>query len=369
MKIPFVDLNAQYITLKQEINAAIDRVVHNGSFIGGNEVLDFENSFGKWLGIQHVIGCANGTDSLEILLKSYNIGKGDEVIVPAISWISTSEAVSNVGATPVFVDIHPNFFTIDVDQIEYKISSKTKAIIPVHLYGQACNMEEIMRIAYSNQLIVIEDCAQAHGALWKDKLVGTIGHAASFSFYPGKNLGAYGDAGAMVTNDNRIAEMARMIANHGQKGKHNHIIEGRNSRLDGIQAAILNVKLNYLKDWNDKRRSIALEYNKRLNPDFVEIPVTNLLCSHVYHLYVIKTSRRSELQIFLKENNIQTAIHYPKALPFLACYEGLNYTDRDFPVASIIQNQILSLPIYAEMNIEQINFICSEINTFFDAKN
>jgi len=362
--IPFVDLRAQYLSIKEEIDMAIKRVIDNSSFIGGEEVLCFENEYADWMGMKHVVGCANGTDSIEILLKAMDIGPGDEVIVPAISWISTSEAVSAVGAKPVFVDINPFYFTIDIQKLEAAISNKTKAIIPVHLYGQACDMNGIMKIAEKFNLNVIEDCAQAHGAMWNGKKVGTFGDAASFSFYPGKNLGAYGDAGAMVTNNELIADTARMIANHGQKGKHNHIVEGRNSRLDAIQAAILRTKLIHLNDWNKKRRKIAYLYNELLEDCQVKIPQEAAGSFHVYHLYVVESDNRGMLVERLTKNHIQTAIHYPVALPFLNCYRNnLNESD-SYTVAGAKQSKILSLPIYPELLEQQIIKICGIIKQY-----
>ena len=258
-------MKIQYESIKSEIDKSIKEVLVNTSFIGGEIVTEFETNFKKYIGVNYCISCANGTDSIEILLKALDIGKGDEVIVPAISWISTSEAVSSVGGKPVFVDIDPDYYTIDLNKIEKVITNKTKAIIPVHLYGQPVDMIKLMAIAKKHNLKVIEDCAQAHGAEFKSKKIGSFGDCASFSFYPGKNLGAYGDAGAMVTNDSKVAEKARMIANHGQKEKHKHIIEGRNSRMDSIHAAVLNVKLKYLDSWTSRRIEIALKYNSLLS--------------------------------------------------------------------------------------------------------
>jgi dTDP-4-amino-4,6-dideoxygalactose transaminase len=367
IKVPFVDLYAQYLTIQSEIDSAIDRVIKNTSFIGGNEVKSFEDEYAKYFNIKHCIACANGTDSLEILLKAMGVGEGDEVIVPAISWISTSESVSSVGATPVFVDINSDYFTINTNLIEEKITSKTKAIIPVHLYGHPCDMDSIMQIAAKYQLKVIEDCAQSHLAEWNNQLIGTIGHAASFSFYPGKNLGAYGDAGAMITNDDAIAKVARQIANHGQEGKHNHIIEGRNSRLDGLQAAILKAKLPHLKNWTKQRIDIAAKYQSKLNGlNDITIPIVHEKAKHVFHLFVIKTNRREALIKFLEQNNIDTAIHYPTALPFLKCYYNRNFQPNDFPVASVVQSQILSLPMFAEMNPEQTNKVIDTIQKFVE---
>ena len=362
--ISFLDLNRQYKSIQAGIDNAISIVIQDSAYIGGQNVSTFERGFADFLGIKHCIGCANGTDSIEILLKSFGISKGDEVIVPAISWISTSEAVSSVGAIPVFVDIDIDFYTIDLNQIESKITSKTKAIIPVHLYGQPVDMIKLMEIAKKHSLIVIEDCAQAHGTELNGKLIGTFGDAASFSFYPGKNLGAYGDAGGMVTDNDEIAKKARRIANHGQEGKHNHIEEGRNSRLDGLQAAILNVKLPHLTNWINGRNAVADNYNKGIDNSKIILPQVLENGKHSYHLYVVRTEKRDELQAYLKEKEIDTAIHYPKALPFLKCYAERGFDENDFPVASKIQHEILSIPMYPELLENEIQYIIQAINNF-----
>jgi dTDP-4-amino-4,6-dideoxygalactose transaminase len=360
--IPFVDLKTQYESIKKEIDAAMARVIKNTSFIGGTEVLNFENIFAQWLGVNHFVGCANGTDALEILLKAMGISLGDEVIVPAISWISTSEAVSNVGGTPIFVDVHQDYYTINENLIEAVITPRTKVIIPVHLYGQACNMSAIMEIAAKHNLKVLEDCAQAHGAKWNAVNVGTIGHCAAFSFFPGKNLGAYGDAGGMATNDERIAKIARMIAHHGQIEKHNHQMEGRNSRLDPLQAAILNVKLKYLDSWTLARNMVANWYNLHLMETDIICPKVQIDATHVYHLYVIRTKRRKVLQEALDKAGISHAIHYPTPLPFLPCYQNRGYSEKDFPMAAKISGEILSLPVYPELTKELVNQISTVIN-------
>lgn len=361
MKIPFVDLYAQYLSIKDDIDAAINDTILHTSFIGGKVVTEFEKAFADYLGIGNVIACANGTDSLEIILKAWGIGKGDEVIVPAHSWISTSEAVGNVGATPVFVDVEEDYFTIDPTKIEAVINANTKAIIPVHLFGHPSDMPAILRIAERYQLKVLEDCAQAHGASIHGKLIGTWGHAASFSFYPGKNLGAYGDAGCMATQDSTLAEQLRMIANHGQKGKHNHLIEGRNSRLDGLQAAILKAKLPYLQKWTNARINNAAIYTELLHGAGVSLPKVKEGYVHVFHLYVIKSAERDLLMNHLKNSEIETAIHYPTALPLLKCYEQRNYNEQDFPNAFQNQSKILSLPLFPELTREQIQYVCDNI--------
>ncbi len=359
--IPFADLTLLHTSIQDKIDAALTQIIQTSNFIGGEIVTQFEKEFTKYIGIEHCIGCANGTDSIEILLQTLEIGKGDEVLVPAISWIATSEAVSSVGATPVFVDVDPNYYTIDVLKIEDAITSKTKAIIPVHLYGQAADMDAILSIATKHALYVIEDCAQAHGAKYKGKKVGTFGICASFSFFPGKNLGAFGDAGCMVTNNDTIAEKARMIANHGQKGKHNHIIEGRNSRLDTLHAAILSVKLPYLDTWNAQRIEAAAKYSKILTNSPIQIPHILPNTTHVFHLYVIQTQQRTALQNALTQQQIQTAIHYPTALPFLPCYSEKNYSEKDFPIAFAMQQKILSLPIFPGISDAQIEEVCKTI--------
>ncbi len=364
MKVPFVDLYAQYQTIKNEIDAAISKTIQNSSYIGGTAVQKFEEAFAVYTGVKHVIACANGTDSLEIILKAWGIGPGDEVIVPAHSWISTSEAVGNVGAIPVFVDIEEDYFTIDVSLVEKAITSKTKAIIPVHLYGHPADMPAIMQLAGKYNLKVMEDCAQSHGAAINGKKTGSFGHAASYSFYPGKNLGAYGDAGCITTNNDELAEKVRMIANHGQKGKHNHLIEGRNSRLDGLQAAILLAKLPFLEQWTEARIKHAANYTALLKNAGLATPKIKDGYRHVFHLYVIKTKHREELMQFLKKNEVETAIHYPQALPFLPCYSNRSYQAEDFPAAFANQSLILSLPLFAELSPAQQEIVASLVHSF-----
>tara|TARA_B100001758_G_C18409692_1_gene614748 strand:+ start:2371 stop:3462 length:1092 start_codon:yes stop_codon:yes gene_type:complete len=362
--IPFLDLYRQFKTIDVSINNAIEQTIVNSSYIGGDSVKEFENSYSEFLGINHTIGCANGTDAIEILLQAMGVQPGDEVIVPAISWISTSEAVTSVGATPIFVDVDPVYYTIDVDKIQSVISSKTTAIIPVHLYGQPVNMVRIMEIAKQNNLKVLEDCAQAHGSTFNGQLIGTFGDASSFSFYPGKNLGAYGDAGCMCTDNDDIARKARRIANHGQEGKHNHIEEGRNSRLDGLQASILSVKLPYLLDWIKGRNKVASQYLSGINNSNVIVPKTIDNGRHAYHLFVIRHSKRDELKSYLSDSGVSSAIHYPKALPFLECYNNRNFNESDFPVAARLQNEILSIPMFPELLDSEIDTIVSLINKF-----
>jgi dTDP-4-amino-4,6-dideoxygalactose transaminase len=364
MKVPFVDLKAQYLSIKEDVDNAIQNVIEQSAFIGGIAIKQFEAAFASYVGLKHCIACGNGTDSIEILLKAMNIGAGDEVIVPANSWISTSEAVSAIGATPVFVDVD-EFYSINISLAEKKITAKTKAIIPVHLYGHPADMPAIMQLAEKYKLKVIEDCAQSHGAEINGKRTGTWGHAASFSFYPGKNLGAYGDAGAMLTNDDELAAVSRQIANHGQIKKHHHVREGRNSRMDTIQAAILLAKLPHIEQWTQQRVRHAALYSELLKDIDVITPLTKNKCSHVFHLYVIRTENREALQKYLDENGIETAVHYPTALPLLPCYSHYHYTAEDFPVAYYNQGRLLSLPMYAELKDEQIEYVVGLIKRFY----
>jgi dTDP-4-amino-4,6-dideoxygalactose transaminase len=361
MYVPFVDLKLQYQNIQSQIDKGIQSVINETAFISGKYATAFEEAFAQYLGVNHVIACANGTDSLEILLKAYQIGAGDEVIVPANSWISTSECVTTVGAKLVFVDSHPTLYTIDVTKIEEKITPRTKAIIPVHLYGCPADMDTIMQMANKHNLIVIEDCAQAHGASYRGKTIGTIGHASSFSFYPGKNLGAYGDAGGMATNDEAIATKARMIANHGRLGKHDHGVEGRNSRMDGIQAAILTAKLPYLEQWTQARMQHAQRYLSNLQHAGIQLPVIPDGIRHVFHLFVVQVPHREKVQQQLKEQGIDTGIHYPIALPLLKAYAYMEHQPNDFPVAAGQMDKLLSLPMYAELTQNQIDFVSEKL--------
>lgn len=359
MSIPFVDLKAQYESIKGDIDSAIASVIDQSSFIGGDIVKEFEIAFASYVGVNHCVGVANGTDAIEIALKAFGIGDGDEVIVPALTWISTAGAVNNVGAKPVFVDVLEAERTIDPTLIDEKITERTKAIIPVHLYGLSARMDEILEISSRNGLKVIEDCAQAHGALYKKQKVGTIGDVGTFSFYPGKNLGAYGDAGGLVTNDSQIAEKCRMLSNHGQLKKHHHKIIGRNSRLDSMQAAILKAKLPYLDEWIQRRKQVAEWYHAKLQS--VTKPVIPDEMNHVFHLYVIQSPRRDEIMAALKAASIGCAIHYPTPLPFLDCYSYQRYQKGDFPVAEKLCLEILSLPIFPELSEAQVEWVCAQI--------
>ena len=364
MNVPFVDLKAQYLALKSEIDPAIQSVINETAFIGGKYVEGFEKAYAEKYGMKHCISCANGTDAIYITLKALGIGFGDEVITVANSWISTSETISQAGARPVFVDID-DYFHIDPSQIEAKITKKTKAVIPVHLFGQPADIKAVRAICEKRNLYLIEDCAQSHFATVQGKKTGTFGIAGTFSFYPGKNLGAYGDAGAIVTDDDEFARNARLYANHGSLQKHIHEIEGINSRLDSIQAVVLQAKLKHIDDWNKARNSHALKYNDLLG-DLGQIKCPKLRpdAFHIFHLYVIRASRRDDLAAFLKTKGVFTGIHYPTALPFMPAYRYLRHRPADFPVAHQCQDEILSLPMYPELTDEQISYVADSIKEF-----
>jgi dTDP-4-amino-4,6-dideoxygalactose transaminase len=358
MKIPLVDLKSQYNAVRDEIDQAIHDVINDTAFIGGKYSKIFEDDFAQYCRVKFCVGVGNGTDALYIALRSLGVGPGDEVITAANTFIATSESITMTGARPVFVDCNPETYNIDPSLIPAFITPQTKAIVPVHLYGQPARMKEIIRIAHEHGIFVVEDAAQAHGAEIDGQRVGTFGDLACFSFYPGKNLGAYGDAGAIVTNDEKSAIKCRMIANHGRVQKYDHDFEGINSRLDGLQGAILSVKLKYLEDWTSKRRDVAFRYDEELaNFRGVICPVVDSGNRHVYHLYVIRVKNRKIVQKYLKEQDIDTGIHYPIALPNLQAYRYLGHKPEDFPVASAYSNEILSLPIYPELTEEQVSYI------------
>lgn len=364
MNIPFVDLYAQYLTIKDDIDLAIGNVIKDSAFIRSHYVDTFENEFAQLIGVNHCVSCGNATDALYIIMKGLKIQPGDEVITTAHSWISTSETISQAGGKVIFVDTHPDSFTIDPSLIEEKITSRTVGIIPVHLYGQSADMDSIMEIAKRKGLWVIEDCAQAHLAEYKGKKVGTFGNASIFSFYPGKNLGAMGDAGCLTTNDQDLASWCSLFARHGGKGVHH--IEGINSRLDGLQAAILSVKIAKLTEWTKSRQLIAKQYDSLLSDiEEVKTPFVAPNRNHVYHLYVIKAQNRDGLLNHLNSKGIATMLNYPKALPFYPAYAHLNHKHNDFPNAYKNSNEILSIPIYPELTNEQVNYITKNIQDFY----
>jgi len=357
MTVPFVDLNAQYVSIKSEIDTAIERILNNTSFIGGEEVTVFEKAFAEYQNSKHCISCANGTDAIEIALEALEIGVGDEVIVPSYTWISTASAVSRAGATPVFVDVDPDYYTIDCSLIEQKLNASTKAIIPVHFYGLPANMHQIMALAKSHDLKVIEDCAQAHGAEIDGQRVGTYGDLATFSFYPGKNLGAYGDGGCIIAQNDQLADECRTIARLGQKGKHNHVAVGRNSRLDTLQAAVLNVKLKHLNTWTQARRANASYYCGLLENTGLVLPKEPEGFKHVYHVYMVQVEHRDALATDLKKCGVQTQLHYPLPLTSTPVY----YSDEAYPVSEEMALKMISLPMFAELRKEQIEYVVESI--------
>jgi dTDP-4-amino-4,6-dideoxygalactose transaminase len=366
MNIPFVDLKAQYATIKSEIDAAIQDVLDNTAFVGGPRLAAFEEAFASYCQVQHCVGVGNGTDALFIALKTLGIGPGDEVITAANSFIATSEAITMAGAKVVFVDINPQTYNINVDLIEEKITPNTKAIIPVHLYGQPADMNPIREIANRRGLYLVGDAAQAHGSLYKGTPISQLSDITCFSFYPGKNLGAYGDGGAVVTDNQDWADQMRMFANHGRSDKYDHKFEGVNSRLDGIQSVILKVKLGHLDGWSEARRRNAYFYNEYLKDLDVETPVELDDVKAVYHLYVIRidAEKRSDLQAFLKSRGVFTGIHYPIALPYLHAYRHLGHDESEFPVSLKYSKEILSLPMFPELTEEQIQYVSSTLAEF-----
>jgi dTDP-4-amino-4,6-dideoxygalactose transaminase len=365
MNVPFADLHAQYISIKSEIDSAIAEVIKTSAFIRGPFVQKFEEEFASAMQLKHCVSCANGTDSLYIAMHGLDVKPGDEVIAPAHSWISTTETITQAGGTVVFCDTDAHTYTIDPAQIEAKITSRTVGIIPVHLYGQPADMGAIMAIARKYKLWVVEDCAQAHLAKWDGKQVGTFGDAASFSFYPGKNLGAMGDAGAVCTNDTALAQRMSMFARHGGLTKGDHQIEGINSRLDGLQAAILSVKMPHLASWTLRRKKLAASYGTLLwDVKDLELPYVAAESEHVFHLYVVQHAKRDELADYLHHCDIQTAINYPVALPFLPAYKRIGTAPSDMPVAFRHQSRILSLPMFPEITHEQIIHVTNSVREF-----
>lgn len=366
MNIPIVDLRSQYLAIKGEIDQAVQSVIEKTDFIGGPFLKTFEEKFASYCDAKNCIGVGNGTDALFIVLKSLGIGPGDEVITVANSFVATSESITSAGAKVIFTDIDPRTYNIDVAKIEEKITTRTKAIIPVHLYGQPADMDPILDLATRYGIKVIEDAAQAHGAEYKGRRIGSIGDAACFSFYPGKNLGAYGDGGAVVTNDGILAKKVRMYANHGRIDKYDHEVEGVNSRLDAMQAAVLTVKLKHLEKWNGLRRRNAYFYNNCLKDLNVETPQEIKQIRAVYHLYVVRVDSRKRpgLQKYLKDLGVSTGIHYPIALPCLRAYKYLGHDQSNFPHAIKASNEIVSLPMYPELTEEQIRYIVKSIEDF-----
>jgi len=364
--INFLDLTRQYHEIKPEIDRAIFSVIEDSSFIGGKHVVQFEKNFAKYVSADYCVSVANGTDALEIAIEALEMTAGSEIIVPANSFIASSEAVTRSGHRAIFADVDTGSYVISVEDIRKRITSKTKAIIAVHLYGHPCDMDALAGLAKEYGLYLIEDCAQAHGAEYKGRRVGSIGDIATFSFYPGKNLGAYGDGGAITSNNNGLAMQCRKISNHGRVAKYDHDFEGRNSRLDGIQASILNVKLKYLDKWIEKRIKVANEYLESLDGvgDII-LPIKKDWAKQSYHLFIIRTDRRDELKTYLTDRGIQTGIHYPISLPKLKAY---NYTKQanEAMFANRSDASLLSLPIGEHLVEADVRIVVAAIKEFFE---
>lgn len=350
--IPFVDLKTQYQRIKPEIHAAIEQALEQAHFVLGPEVEAFERQFAQYTHTKHAIAVNSGTSALHLALLAIGVEAGDEVITTPFTFVATASAIDYTGAKPVFVDIEPLTYTIDPNLIEAAITPRTKAIIPVHIFGQPANMDEIMQIARRHNLRVIEDAAQAHGAEYRGQRIGGIGDVGCFSFYPGKNLGAYGEGGAVTTNDPEIARRIRMLRDWGAEQKYLHVLKGYNYRMDGVQGAVLGVKMNYIEGWTEQRRQHAARYNALLGDSFV-VPQEASDRRHVYHVYAIRHPQRDQLQRFLAERDIQTGIHYPIPVHLQSCFSGLGYKAGDFPLAEQVANEVLSLPLFPEMTVEQ----------------
>lgn len=364
MKIPYLRLNCMHDEIRDELKEAFTKVLEKEWFIQGTECSMFEQEFAKYCGTTECIGVGNGLEALMLILKGYGIGHGDEVIVPSNTFIATALAVSYTGATPVFVDPDEDYYNIDQTKIEQKITSRTKAIIAVHLYGQMANMNCLKKIAKKYNLKLIEDAAQAHGAEYFGKKAGSIGDAAGFSFYPGKNLGALGDGGAVVTNDKVLADKVRMLANYGSDFKYHHIYAGYNSRLDELQAAFLRIKLKKLDEWNNERERIAKRYITEIRNKSIRLPKTAENTKHIYHVFAIRCEERENLEKYLKENEIGFNKHYPIPIHLQEAYKQLGYKDGDYPVAEHISKTEISIPLYYGLNDEEINYIIERINMF-----
>jgi dTDP-4-amino-4,6-dideoxygalactose transaminase len=367
--ISFLDLTREFKRVEEEILSAQKRVLEKGHFILGEEVSSFEEEFARYCGVRYGIGVGSGTDALFLALKAAEIGEGDEVITVSHSFVATAMAISRTGAKPIFVDIDPEVYTMDPNGLEdflmRRKRSRVKAILPVHLYGHPAEMDAIMDIANRYHLMVIEDACQAHGAEYQGRKVGSFGRLACFSFYPTKNLGAYGDGGMVVTNEKKFYERLRLLRRYGEKRKYEYILKGWNSRLDEMQAAILRVKLKYLHQWNGERRKRALMYKRMLERTEVRCPVEKEQARHVYHLFVIRTKKRNVLQVFLKKKGIETLIHYPVPIHLQKAYAELGYRRGDLPVTEKCATEILSLPFYPELTSEEMRQVQEQLKNFF----
>lgn len=367
MNIPFLDLKVQYRQIAAELKPVIEEIMSNGAFIGGPQVAAFEEEFAAFCGVRHCVGLSSGTDALRLSLMAAGIGPGDEVITVPHTFIATTEAITQAGARPVFVDIDPETGCIDTRQIPNRITSKTRAIVPVHLYGQTADMDPILEIARRHKLAVVEDACQAHGAGYKGRKAGSMGIAGCFSFYPGKNLGAFGDAGAVVTDDEKLAQTIRMLREHGQSRKYVHDMEGYTGRLDAIQAAVLRIKLKHLAEWNQARRAHAALYTRLLsNIPGVTVIKEAEFAQSVYHLFVILVDDRNGLQAFLAEKGVGTGLHYPLPLHLQKAYAAMGFRKGDFPVSEHTAEHLISLPMFAELTPDQVGYVVECIKEYMN---
>lgn len=364
MNVPFVSFRPLEKELDRELRDAFDRVYRRSWYIGGEEDAAFEKAFAAWCGTAYCVGTGNGLDALMLALRALGIGPGDEVILPANTFIATALAVTYTGARPVLADAKTETFNINPEEIEKRITAKTRAVIPVHLYGQPCEMDRILAVARKYGLRVVEDCAQAHGAAWQGQKVGTFGDAAGFSFYPGKNLGALGDAGAVVTNDSALAQRVRMLGNYGSDYKYHHVLQGYNSRLDEMQAAFLSVKLACLDRVNEDRRKTAQRYLSEIRHPGIILPEVSAGAEHVWHVFGVRCARREELESHLNSRGIGTNKHYPIPVHLQECYRDLGYRPGDFPAAEEISATELSLPLYYGMTEDEISYVIETLNAF-----
>jgi len=368
LKVPLLDLKKQYLNIKGEVAEAVEEVLQSCEFILGPNVSTFEKEIADYLGVKHAIGVGNGTDALVLILDALGIGPGDEVITTPYTFFATAECISRLSAKPVFVDIDPVTLTIDSEKLEEAITSKTKAVIPVHIFGRTADMSGVMNIAKRHSLFVVEDACQSIGAELQGKKLGTIGHAGAFSFFPTKNLGAYGDGGLVVTNDDQVAERVRMLRAHGSKVKYHNELIGYNSRLDEIQAAVLRVKLRHLDEWNAKRRQIALLYNELLKDLPLQLPDPGGDREHVFHLYTVLAENPEHLRTFLKSRGIDTGVYYPLPLHLQPAYSELGYHKGDYPVSEFACERNLSLPMYPELTDEEVYYVANQVKRLFDER-
>jgi dTDP-4-amino-4,6-dideoxygalactose transaminase len=364
-QIPLVDLKSQYQSIRPLVDAAIQRVIERSTFILGPEATQFERAFAQYVGAKRAVGVASGTAALQLALLACGIGKGDEVITTALTFVATAETISHTGAKPVFVDIDPRTYNLDPNRVEAALTPRTRAIIPVHLYGQPAEMESLLDIATRHGLWLIEDAAQAHGAAYRGRRCGSIGHLACFSFYPAKNLGAYGDGGAVTGNDEDLLARVCKLRDHGRTSKYQHDELGYGERLDALQAAVLGVKLSFLDEWNEARRRHAKLYDKLLQDSAVVTPIEAPDTHHVYHLYVVRTPRRDALVTYLQAHGIEVGIHYPLPLHRQPVYLKLGYADVVLPEAERAASEVLSLPMYPELTMEQVGYVVERVKEFF----